>query len=160
MKPQYPNILWHVCLLARAVKISTKSNIYTKVNRYKTHIKIFLCVHHNFHTDGRISRFDMATIQLFKTQIPFSSTNQQNCNILTKIHLKSSEVTSNTCFDIITPSYKQNFFFNSINDLWLYENWPRKTTYIKAGQIQRIAPILTSSCSIDIASPIFIHKIH
>lgn len=47
-----------------------------------------------------LSRFDMATIQLFKTQIPFFSTNQQNCNILTKIHLKSSEVTGNTCFDI------------------------------------------------------------
>lgn len=101
----------------------------------------------------------MATIQLFKTQIPFFSTNQQNCNILTKIHLKSSEVTSNTCSDI-NPLIKKKFFFNSINDLWLYENWPRKMTYIKAGQIQRIAPILTSSCSIDIASPIFIHKIH
>lgn len=79
----------------------------------------------------------MATIQLFKTQIPFSSTNQQNCNILTKIHLKSSEVTGNTCFDIY-PLIKKNFFFNSINDLWLYENWPQKMTYIKAGQYREL----------------------
>lgn len=127
MKPQYPNILWHVCLLARAVKISTKSNIYTKVNRYKTHIKIFLCVHHNFHTDGRISTLNFLDLiwQLFN--IPFSSTNQQNCNILTKIHLKSSEVTGKTCFDIYPLIKKTSFLTQSMTFDFMridLERWP------------------------------------
>lgn len=56
----------------------------------------------------------MATIQLFKTQIPISSTNQQNCNILTKIHLKSSEVTGNTCFDIYPLIKKTSFLTQSM----------------------------------------------